>query len=305
MNKESTRLKRSFLTKARDWQRIWSKGHDCPIIENRKEVLLTKDAAKAGKNFYSDDFNIIKAVKNPQKFNNMLRSEHIPFNMFIPLDIDNDKEYCKKIFNKIIGNKIESIDDKLIIEYKPKPEKDYFYLKDNTSFDVYIEYTRIGGKGEKGIIGIEIKYTEREYKLNKKRDHEQIQKINDQESPYYKVTKKSNAYKEECICKLKEDNYRQIWRNHILGESIVHSPLQKDEKFKEFISITIYPEENEHFEKVSKEYPKFLNDEKKCLFITYEKLFDLFETHCKDMDSSKKVKYENWIKWMRERYIVN
>jgi hypothetical protein len=50
------------------------------------------------------------------------------------------------------------------------------------------------------------------------------------------------------------DNYRQIWRNHLLGESIL---LIDKDKFKYFSSITIYPNENAHFQKVSKEYKIF------------------------------------------------
>jgi hypothetical protein len=103
----------------------------------------------------------------------------------------------------------------------------------------------------------------------------------------------------------KKPKYNQIWRNHILGESILQNLLPKDKKFTEFTSITIYPEGNDYYDGVSEEYPNFLKDKNKCLFLTYEKLFDLFEKHCKEMEQPKKGQYEHWIKWMRKRYLVN
>ena len=288
MSKESTKSS-SFITRAREWQRKWSRGHGWTLEPDRKEVLLSKKEAKEGNNFYSYDFNIIKAVKNPQKFNNMLRSEHIPFNMFIPLD--KDKEYFKKIFNEIIGNKIKSI-DLLKIEYTPEPSEKY--LNDKTSFDAYIEYTSIDN--EKCIIGIEVKYTEKGYTPGIK----EMNEMNKEKSTYSEVTDNSKTYK-DCFKKLKEkfkkNKYRQIWRNHILGESI----LQKDKaKFKDFISITIYPEGNKHIGDAGKEYVEFLEKkyQYRCQFLTYEKLFKLFEKHCPN------EKYKKWIDYMRERYIV-
>jgi len=54
----------------------------------------------------------------------------------------------------------------------------------------------------------------------------------------YKITEKTNVYKDEIIIKLKEDNYRQTWRNHLLGESIL---VKNQDKFQYFTSITFYP----------------------------------------------------------------
>ncbi len=295
-----------FLKKARLHQSKY-RLEELKLLEyDEYGSYLSKNDAENGKNFYRNDlgedvFKIFDAGKDSVSvkgrfpnfskplYQNMLRSAHIPFNMFIPLD--KDKEYFKKIFNEIIGDKIKSI-DLLKIEYVPEEN----YLNDDTSFDAYIEYTRTDGN--KCIIGIEVKYTEREYKLSEKKDKKQIQEINNPESIYYKVTEKSDTYEKDCIGKLKEDNYRQIWRNHILGESI----RQKDnDKFKDFISLTIYPEGNKHFGEMSKEYVKFLkNDSKyKCQFLTYEKLFELLDKYCPN------EQYKHWIDYMRERYIVN
>jgi len=303
--------KTPFKRKARFWQREQGKGL---IIPNIKEVLLKETSAKEGKNFYMDNFGIFDAVQkrypnfSEQLYQDMLSSKHIPFNMFTPLD--QNRDYFINIFNDLLGKNIK--EDKKIkeievfkIEHKPEPEENYGYLEDNTSFDVYIEYISKGN--ERCIIGIEIKYTETSYSIGE----EEKKKVDCLDSIYYDVTRRSKAYTDICVSKdseLKENKYRQIWRNHILGESIRLSPLQKDKekKFKDFISITIYPKENEHFEKVSEKYVDFLKKEYqyKCLFFTYEELFKLFKYHRQKIQDKKK-QYKKWIKWMELRYIVN
>ena len=289
-----------FKRKARFWQREQGKGL---IIPNIKEVLLKETSAKEGKNFYMDNFGIFDAVQkrypnfSEQLYQDMLSSKHIPFNMFIPLyeGKGKDNKYFTKIFNEIIGNKIKSID---LLEI----EKPIEYLEDETSFDAYIEYTSIDNEidNRKGIIGIEVKYTETSYSLKTK--SAERDKVYTENSTYYTITNASPAFigkpytpKDE----LRKNEYRQIWRNHILGESI----LQKNnEKFKDFTSITVYPKGNNHFTTVGKNYKdKFLDNKYKhrCLFFKYEDLFDLFEKHCPNK------KYKKWIEWMELRYIVN
>jgi hypothetical protein len=291
-----------FLRKARKHQseyraKILKLGYD--TYGN----YLTQSDAEKGNNFYKDfeildyvnkykKFKCIKnaTYRNNELYNNMLRSEHIPFNFFIPLQYN--IKYLKKILNEITGNSIAGI-YKLEIEYPRKNN----YLKDKTAFDVCIEY--FNSRNEKGIIGIEIKYTERGYHIGKKEKSE----IDNQDSIYYDVTRKCGIYKEEAIANLKEDDYRQVWRNHLLGESI----LINDVSFKEFTSVTLFPEGNMHFQRISEEYKKFLKEgyENRIKFITYENFFELLEKYTEvlaeyDLD----IKFKNWIAYLKERYIV-
>lgn len=251
---------------------------------------LTREDGLAGKNFY-EGFGIFEAVKNYRGFNkplycNMLRSEHIPFNLFIPFN--RNKEYCRDVFNRVIGNYIKSI-DRIEIEYAPKPKENY--LNDGTSFDAYIEYSHVDGS--KGMIGIEIKYTEKEYKLTP--NSKQEKDIKDLSSKYFTVTKQSNIYKPETVTHLPSDQFRQVWRNHILGESI----LQTDSnKFKHFSSLTIFPKDNQHFIHTSKEYASFLTDENKFIALTYEDYFNICQNQCPDPE------FKKWIDYLRLRYLV-
>jgi hypothetical protein len=252
---------------------------------------LTKEDGEKGK-IYFDGFGIFEAVKNYRPYNeplysNMLRSEHIPFNFFIPFH--EDKTFCKNVFNIFLRDKIKSIDE-ILIEYAPAPKENY--LGDLTSFDTYIEYTHIDGS--KGIIGIEVKYTEREYLL--KAGSKEGRDINDITQPYFLVTNNCGIYKPNSYPILITDKFRQVWRNHILGESIL---LVDKDKFKHFTSMTFFPKDNTHFVHTSKEYIDLLKENsRKFLPVTYEDFFEACNNHYPNNN------YKNWLDYLNKRYIV-
>ncbi len=88
----------------------------------------------------------------------MLRSEDIPFNLFPPLG--RDRHLAKQVIRKAFGIECEEITS-VECEWAPSPKENF--LGDITSFDAYVAYA--GKGGQKGGIGIEVKYTEREYKI--------------------------------------------------------------------------------------------------------------------------------------------
>jgi hypothetical protein len=279
-----------FLKRARLHQSVFrAKYLDLPF--DTYGNYLTKEDGENGKNFY-DGFGIFDAVKKYRKYNkplysNLLRSEHIPFNFFIPLD--KDKIYCKNVIADILKLNITSI-DKIEIEYAPKPKEKY--LNDGTSFDAYIEYTN--SDGTKGMIGIEVKYTEKEYKLQT--NSKQEKDIYDKSSKYFSVTSTCGLYKTNAIDVLPTDKFRQVWRNHILGESIL---LADSNKIKHFTSLTLFPSDNTHFIKTTKEYIDLLtNNENKFIALTYEDLFTLLRKHCPNSD------FKKWLDYLTKRYIL-
>lgn len=279
-----------FLRRARLHQSVFRAKHlDLPF--DTYGNYLTKEDGEKGKNFY-DGYGVFDAVKKYRKYNkplysNLLRSEHIPFNIFIPLD--KDRNYCKNVFSDILNLNIISI-DKIEIEHAPKPKEKY--LNDGTSFDAYIEYTNYDGT--KGMIGIEVKYTEKEYKLQA--NSKQEKDINDKNSLYFSVTNSCGLYKANAIEVLPTDKFRQVWRNHILGESIL---LADSNKFQHFTSLTLFPSDNSHFIKTSKEYIDLLTkNDNKFIALTYEDFFALLSKHCPDSN------YKNWLDYLTTRYIV-
>lgn len=254
--------------------------------------LQKADAWDRGLNFY-DDFGVFEAVKkrypkySKPLYANMLRSEHIPFNLFIPLKKNLD--YCWEVLRETLDLKIRDIED-IKIEHAPKPPKRY--LNDRTSFDAYVEYTH--EDGAKGMLGIEVKYTERDYGLEA--DSTEEKAVSDPHSIYYSVTEKSRLYNPNSIPILKTDRFRQIWRNQLLGESIL---LEDKDKFQYFTSVTLFPEGNVHFVKASKEYMDLLaRNDHKFAPVTYEQFLAVCEKYCPD------ERYAKWIEYLRSRYIV-
>jgi len=291
-SKDNFHDKSGFLAKARMHQSRY-RAEMLKVPFDGFGNYLTKEDALKGLNFYND-FDIFSEVKSrynkqysKQLYANMLRSEHIAFNMFVPFK--QNLLFGTQVLNQFLDNNILSI-DKIEIEYAPSPSLEY--LDDRTSFDVYMEYTHVDSS--KSILGIEVKYTERDYKL--KTDSRESRCANRKESRYYLVTKRCNLYKDNWINILPTDRYRQVWRNQLLGESML---LREPDKYNHFTSITIYPEGNQHFIEVSKEYISMLKKPERFVGITYENLFSSSEKYCPDDIFAK------WIEYMRERYIIN
>lgn len=288
---DKTRDKTGFLEKARLHQSKYrTDALNVPFEEYGN--YLKKEDASMGLNFYND-FDIFQAVQkrypnySKQLYANMLRSEHIPFNFFVPFKTD--LTFGKNVFNNLLSNQIQSI-DKIEIEYAPFPAKKY--LNDRTSFDTYIEYTHIDN--QRGIIGIEVKYTEHEYKLTPGSKEEAD--INDKNSRYFLVSKKSRVFRPEAMPLLPTDKFRQIWRNQLLGESIL---IEDKDKFKHFISLIIFPQDNLHFKKTGEEYLNMLsNNNNRFLTVTYENFLLICKKHCPN------DRFFQWINYLTERYIV-
>ncbi len=279
-----------FLRRARLHQSVFrARNLDLPF--DTYGNYLTKEDGEKGKNFYEDYgiFNAVRCYRNYNKplYSNLLRSEHIPFNIFIPLD--RDQNYCKNVISDILKSNISSI-NRVEIEYAPKPKEKY--LNDGTSFDAYIEYTN--SDGTKGMIGIEVKYTEKEYKLQA--NSKQETDIKNKNSLYFSITANCGLYKSNAIEVLPTDKFRQIWRNHLLGESIL---LTENNEFKHFTSLTLFPAGNTHFIKTSAEYIDLLNNnDNKFIALTYEDFFTLLSKNCPNNN------YQKWIEYLTTRYIV-
>ena len=218
---------------------------------------------------------------------NMLRSEHIPWNVFYPMNLD--KQATVALLKEIL--KTDEIDNVTDIEWAPEKET---ALDDNTSFDTYIEYMH---NGKECGAGIEVKYTEEGYpfgKLERKRvmeEEDSLYAIKTRQCGLYTNEINNRHLSETLLCK---DDYRQIWRNHLLGAAMV-----MNEQIDRFHSITLYPNGNTHFKKVLPEYEKLLSEYGKATFgyITIEKLILLI---CKHFEMNEKNR--QWVDYLNTRY---
>jgi len=249
---------------------------------------LNNKATSEGKIFY-DEYGIFQAAidwrkgktNTPEWFKDTLRSQHIPFNFFIPLV--KEKELGIKVFGELFN--IEITDFRVEIEFPPKKLNP---LGDNTSFDAFIEYDYAGGKG---IIGIETKYTEGGYSPTSK----ELELVNDPDSVYYKETRRSGLYLESSYEELKKNSYRQIWRNHLLA-CVFGGGM-----YRKFLSATFYPEGNSHFVKTIGKFMNFLTDDGKdtLVGITFEEYFNALQKYAVSRDQ------RNWIDYLLKRYLVD
>lgn len=255
--------------------------------------LLPKEVAKQGLIFYEGYRNYIMEVAQKRygringtaRYANLLRSEHIPLNIFTPMELNLEK--AKELFSEIISEKIASI-QAITIEYPGKydPTK---YLKDRTSFDTFISYTT--NCGQKGGVGIEVKYTELGYKIGGKENED----IDDSNHPYTKVTKACGYFIDPKPHNFIEDHIRQIWRNHILGAAMLN-----EGDLEVFHCIHLYPKKNTHFDEIAiPQYIKKLTKKGKTSFIslTFEDLFYLMGKYYNSQQES------GWIDYLNARYL--
>ena len=295
------------------------------------KALLKWEDAKDGKIFYEgyrqqilDEIERRKAAgsyaPSALMMCHALRSEHMPWNIFYPMSLSDDmKNHAKDIFNAILekvsptSKKIKEI-IKIWIEFAPKDEtakEEPFtqcYLNDRTSFDTYIEY--IAEDGEKGGIGIEVKYTEKGYQPGEKEKKATIIDYKNPKYRYLDVMKKSGyfipkAFKREetglrAWSPLVRNELRQIWRNHLLGASMV-----QHEDLKYFLSLLVYPKGNTHFNGdkthngAVRNYKQWLSPDgqKTWKAITFEELFQLIQENYTDPEGTA------WVNYLKERYL--
>jgi hypothetical protein len=216
----------------------------------------------------------------------MLRSEHIAYNIFFPLEKFRQKNDPRLI--ELVGlwlnntTSIKSIDE-IKIEYAPIKA-----LDDNTSFDAYIEYTTTSDK--KGAIGIEVKYTEGSYKYG---DTERAEMFHESgESKYLTPTKKCGFFKEGAHLILREKKLKQPWRNHLLGIVLLDG---KNKMYDEFYSLHLYPSVNTYQEDVCEKYMNELNEDYKKFFVPLS--FERMISTCNQVGIE-----DEWVTYFRNRY---
>lgn len=255
--------------------------------------LLPKETAIKGLIFYEGYRDHIMKVAEDRygkingtaRYANLLRSEHIPLNIFTPMELNLHK--AKELFNEIISGGIADIKE-VKIEH-PRGYNPTKYLHDRTSFDTFIDYTTTSGL--RGGIGIEVKYTEVGYKIGGKEQGE----IEKPDHPYTRVTRASGNYLDPRPETFKGDLLRQIWRNHILGAAMI-----EDGDLDVFHCIHLYPRGNTHFEDVAiPKYTTLLTEKGKKSFIglTYENLFRLMGKYFTSPQET------DWVEYLKRRYL--
>ena len=211
----------------------------------------------------------------------MLRSEHIPFNLIAPLATN--KLLAAKILSSAFDINCLRV-KKIELEYAPSPKE--AYLNDGTAFDVYFEVDLKNGKT--CGIGVEIKYTEGAYKIGTR----EARNVEDHQSPYWKIAQSSHCFIDPDNSIFGTDSLRQIWRNHLLGLAMIRRG-----DVDEFYSITMYPAGNTHFEVTMPQYIALLNENAKNYVqgCTVERFIS---------EIGGSPEFDDWKLWLKQRYLV-
>lgn len=279
-----------FLAAARMHQSKFRSERLCrPFV--RYGNFLTAEDAKAGWNFYPG-FSVFDAARkryprfSEKVYGNMLRSEHIPLNLFHPLNADD--VFRLKVFSTLLGRALHTVSPVAIEHAPPRAEA----LNDGSSFDAYMEYQDNGGSN--GLLGIEVKYTERAYPL--KHGSKEEREINDRNTSYFRVMSFSGIYRPDCEAAMITDEYRQIWRNQLLAESILQ---RHPARFAEATLMMVHPSANTHMRDACQGYSTYLLEaDRKFKAVTYERFIEVCRDHAETLDQTQ------WLDYLQERYIV-
>jgi hypothetical protein len=277
-----------FKQLAREHQE-WFRKKILGLHSGQGSMLAKKDAWE-GRNFYHG-YDVFEVLKKDPRFRryrtplyaNMLRSEHIPFNFFVPFDTEREllRSTLVAAF-EVNPAKILSIQ----IEHAPIPAEDY--LNDKTSFDVFCEYEESGGS--KVFIAIEVKYTEHGYTAGKKEK--------DGYSEYLKKSKEYGLYRTEVLESgaLRRNRFRQMWRNHLLAECLFQ---HREFKYREYKSVVLYPSWNKYVSKAAADYRKLLTADRANSFlaVSFIDFFDAIKAYSLSQPA------RDWVAYLRERYI--
>lgn len=289
--------------------------------------LVDKDAEQ-GMNFLPSLRNeILAAVKKRNEegkgvdiertIKNMLSSQAMCFNLFVPLNLN--KKYATAFFNQLLGD-CQTITDDIEIEYTPS--KTIFNDqsgKGGVDCDALLQYKN--GRGQNSLLVIETKYVESEFsicgfrknelnKQKKKRDLCPVDTIVNSDFSncryhymkhyrYWEVAEESNLYKMDLIhndlCPFGGSLW-QLWVNMTLAYGVA-----KGRGCDDFNYAVICHERNDKLSdngKVFLEFKKLLKNPKHLKIIYLSEIRRSFELLEKDFPDLE------WTKEFTERYCI-
>jgi len=182
-----------------------------------------------------------KLYGSPRIFNNLLSSQPLCFNLFA--EFQQDLNVATRVFQQLCPDRIAVV---TAIEFEHSPGRgNPKYTGDSSAFDVYVEY--LNGTGEKGFVGIEVKY------------HENLMNKPSSIKPrYFEVAEKMKCFRPECLPQLQLSPLEQIWRDHLLAGSL----LNAGDGFKDGFFVFLAPKDNPHCKRAVGKYRECLTDER-------------------------------------------
>jgi len=182
-----------------------------------------------------------KLFASPRIFNNLLSSQPLCFNLFA--ELQQDLLLATKVFHLLCPDRIAVV---TAIKFEHSPGRgNPKYTGDSSAFDVYVEY--LNGTGEKGFVGIEVKY------------HENLMNKSSTIKPrYFEVAEKMKCFRPEFLPQLQLSPLEQIWRDHLLAGSL----LDSGDGWKDGFFVFLSPKDNLHCQDAVGKYKECLADER-------------------------------------------
>lgn len=220
---------------------------------------------------------------------NLLSSQPLCFNLFGELKLNLDK--ALQFFNILYDGYFKSIDT-IEFEYNPA-RRDPRLTGDRSAFDVFIEYTSVSGN--KGFIGIEVKYSE-----TLKEGANTVDSILEKQF-CDEPRSRRDRYRELSEGIFVEGSFKileklpafQIWRDHLLAVSMIKA---LPEKYDEGVFLFLAPYSNKNCRDGVEKYSNLLlKDEGVDAQFCHAWLEEY-------MEALDKVFDEDWTKDMKKRY---
>lgn len=290
------RLKQSVYREKKEWKAGRVRSGDDRTLGN----YLTDSDAERGNNFLSPQIfesakKRIKAkvkgevIQPDRLFRNMLTSQTLCFNLFLPqmdsLDLAN------KIWTTLYPKLVRKV-TRVLVEYSPGRADTENYTGDKSAFDAYVEFDRVAGG--RGMIGIEVKYTD-SFSGSKKVGSSKSD-INSRKA-LERVYTKSQLYSETGWSACKAMRTEQLWRTHLLAES-----MRDSHKFDSVVYMVLHAAGDEECFSLLPEYIKNFKD-----LDAVERVFlqKTLEDFCGETSKILKSDELGWIQDFQERYLFD
>jgi hypothetical protein len=178
-----------------------------------------------------------KLYGRPRIFNDLLSSQPLCFNLFG--ELAEDLALATRVFHDLLPNRVQQV---TAIEFEWSPGRgENRFTGDRSAFDVFVRF--LDARGRDGFVGIEVKY------------HESLKdKSAKLRARYEEVADQSKAFKPAARDRLRDRPLQQIWRDHLLAESMV----QANRKWNSGLFVFLYPEQNIACESAVTDYKECL-----------------------------------------------
>jgi len=181
--------------------------------------MLRPDDGAAGANFINSKAHAFveqRLATDPKHItpdyirNNLLASQAMCFNLFVPLALD--LNLATRLVSALPGMQQVARVTGVRLEYAPPKEK---VLNDETSFDAWFEYEL--HSGDRGFVAVETKLTE-PFSQKKREFGYRYSRWRNQPQWWW------SGHEET---RFPDKRYNQLWRNHLLAFALLHQPEQR------------------------------------------------------------------------------